>query len=130
MAKTNIPPDVRRFVLTSIPSVPHIEALILMHSSAPQRWSAAELAKRLYVPLGIAHAVLDELHRSGILQSDTDGASYFFDHLANSLGQVIDNLTELYRTHLVEITLLIHSRLDRKAQQFADAFTLRKDSNG
>jgi hypothetical protein len=28
----------------------------------------------------------------------------------------------------VEITLLIHSKLDRKAQQFADAFHFRKDA--
>jgi hypothetical protein len=28
----------------------------------------------------------------------------------------------------VEITLLIHSKLDRKAQQFADAFNFRKDA--
>jgi len=28
----------------------------------------------------------------------------------------------------VEVTHLIHSSLDRKAQQFADAFKLRKDS--
>ena len=35
---------------------------------------------------------------------------------------------DLYATHLVEVTLLIHSTLDRKAQQFADAFTWRKDT--
>jgi hypothetical protein len=40
----------------------------------------------------------------------------------------IDQLAELYARHLVEVTLLIHSSLDRKAQQFADAFKWRKDN--
>jgi hypothetical protein len=44
------------------------------------------------------------------------------------LRERIDALADLYAKHLVEVTLLIHSTLDRKAQQFADAFKLRKDS--
>ena len=42
-------------------------------------------------------------------------------------GVGIDRLADLYATHLVEVTHLIHSSLDRKAQQFADAFKWRKD---
>jgi hypothetical protein len=44
------------------------------------------------------------------------------------LRERIDRLADLYSTHLVEVTHLIHSSLDRKAQQFADAFKWRKDS--
>jgi hypothetical protein len=43
-------------------------------------------------------------------------------------GGARDRLADLYATHLVEVTLLIHSSLDRKAQQFADAFKWRKDT--
>lgn len=128
MEKNEIPQEVRRFVLTSIPSVPHIEALILVHSSAPQRWTALELAQRLYVPAAVAQSVLSDLCQGGLLQCDEASMTYHFDQQANPLGQMIDQLTLLYRTHLVEITLLIHSKLDRKAQQFADAFNLRKGS--
>jgi hypothetical protein len=38
------------------------------------------------------------------------------------LRERIDRLADLYARHLVEVTHLIHSSLDRKAQQFADAF--------
>jgi hypothetical protein len=41
---------------------------------------------------------------------------------------LIDRLAELYSRQLVQVTTLIHSKLDRKAQQFANAFTWRKDS--
>jgi hypothetical protein len=128
MAKHDIPIEVRRFILTSIPSVPHAEALILVHSSPPRQWSARELAQRLYVSQEVAQAVLGDLCKSGMLQVDEAAAAYWFDPQTSQLGQMIEDLSRLYRTHLVEITLLIHARLDRKAQQFADAFNLRKDS--
>lgn len=47
MTKKEISPEVRRFVLTSIPSVPHMEALMLLRSTTPAQWSARELAQRL-----------------------------------------------------------------------------------
>lgn len=126
MVKNEIPADVRRFVLTRIPSVPHIEALMLLRASAPDCWSAASLAPRLYVRTGVAAAVLGDLHQSGMLRQDSEGG-YFFVREPGLLGDVIEELAVLYGTHLVEITMLIHSKLDRKAQQFADAFDFRKE---
>lgn len=126
MAKSEISADVRRFVLTRIPSVPHIEALMLMRSTAPTPWSAAELAQRLYVRTAVAQDVLTDLHQAGMLHSETP-SQYFFERQPGPLGDVIETLAVLYSTHLVEITMLIHSKLDRKAQQFADAFDFRKE---
>ena len=45
-----------------------------------------------------------------------------------AMRALIDRLAELYSKQLVEVTTLIHAKLDRKAQQFANAFTWRKDS--
>ena len=41
--------------------------------------------------------------------------------------QMLDMLADYYRSHLVAVTDIIHSKTARKAQQFADAFKLRKD---
>jgi hypothetical protein len=54
--------------------------------------------------------------------------SYRYAPADAGLRDRIDRLADLYATHLVEVTHLIHSSLDRKAQQFADAFKWRKDS--
>ena len=85
MDNPSIPEDLRRFVLTSIPSVPFLEALLLMRADPDRAWRRDTLARRLYV-------------------------------------------REKTAEDLVEVTHLIHSSLDRKAQQFADAFKWRKDS--
>lgn len=128
MATNDIPPDLRRFILTSIPSVPHIEALMLLRAAAPAKWSAADLARRLYVPPQAAAAVLTDLCKSGILRCDDEADTYSYEPGLVVPAELIDRLAALYASQLVEVTMLIHSKLDRKAQQFADAFNLRKGS--
>jgi hypothetical protein len=42
---------------------------------------------------------------------------------------VIDALAQTYSQDLVGVTDLIHSRIDKRAHQFADAFRWKKDGN-
>ncbi len=131
MAPPPIPEDIRRFVLTSIASVPHLEALLLLRSVEGEFWKASTLAARLYIGEKLAHSLLADLCRAGMLDSRDeagDCVGYRYQPSSPALRLTIDRLAELYARHLVEITHLIHSSLDRKAQQFADAFKWRKDS--
>lgn len=130
-----IPEDLRRFVLTSIPSVPFLEALLLMRADPDEPWSRDKLARRLYVRDKVAEGLLAELCRSGMAAPWPPGASagsdaedYCYLPRDEALRERIDGLADFYASHLVEVTHLIHSSLDRKAQQFADAFKWRKDS--
>ena len=130
MEKVSFPEDLRRFVLTSIPSVPFLEALLLLRANPTQQWQGATLAGRLYVRERTAEALLEELARAG-MAARVDVAAhdrYQYRPASPLLRERIDALADLYARHLVEVTVLIHSSLDRKAQQFADAFKLRKDS--
>ena len=45
-----------------------------------------------------------------------------------ALHALIDQLAALYAHNLVGVTHLIHSKLNKKAQQFADAFIWQKDT--
>ena len=47
MTMSELPVDVRRFVLTSIPSVPYLEALLLLRAEPQHAWTAGDLARRL-----------------------------------------------------------------------------------
>jgi hypothetical protein len=128
MDKPSIPEDLRRFVLTSIPSVPFLEALLLMRADPDQAWRRDTLARRLYVREKTAEDLLADLctARIAVACPGTDG--YRYAPADAGLRDRIDRLADVYATHLVEVTHLIHSSLDRKAQQFADAFKWRKDS--
>lgn len=129
MAQQAIPEDIRRFVLTSIPSVPHLEALLLLRGAVGP-WSAAAVAERLYMGERPASVLLDDLCQSGMAMSTIEEfapTSYRYQPASELLRTTIDSLAEFYTRHLVEVTHLIHSKHDRKAQQFADAFKWRKD---
>jgi hypothetical protein len=130
MDKHAIPEDLRRFVLTSIPSVPFLEALLLMRADPDQPWSRDTLARRLYVRDKVAENLLAELCYAGMAAPwpEPDADSYCYRPRDEALRGRIDSLADFYASHLVEVTHLIHSSLDRKAQQFADAFKWRKDS--
>jgi predicted ArsR family transcriptional regulator len=130
MLQQAIPEDIRRFVLTSIPSVPHLEALLLLRADAQQPWRTDVLAQRLYIRDKVAQALLEDLCTAGMAAPcamQQGVPAYRYRPACAEMRQRIDRLADLYAKHLVEMTHLIHSKLDRKAQQFADAFKWRKD---
>jgi hypothetical protein len=128
MGKPSIPEDLRRFVLTSIPSVPFLEALLLMRADPDHAWRRDTLAQRLYVREKTAEGLLADLCRARIAVPSRDAGAFRYAPADAGMRERIDRLADVYATHLVEVTHLIHSSLDRKAQQFADAFKWRKDS--
>jgi hypothetical protein len=125
---TPIPDDVRRFVLTSVPSVPHLEAALLLHGQPGQARSVAEVAARLYVPERTAAELLRALCAAGILQcTEVPEPRYQYSPKDAALATAMDALARVYAENLVGITTLIHDATQRSAQRFSDAFRLRKD---
>lgn len=124
-----IPEDVRRFVLTSVPSVPFLEALLLLRADPSQQWESVMLASRLYIRERVASELLAELCTAGIASRCEAPALHCCSYGPSSeaLRGLIDRLADVYSKQLVDVTHLIHSGLERKAQQFADAFRWRKD---
>jgi hypothetical protein len=66
MTSPELPAEVRRFVLTSIPSVPYLEAVLLLRANPEQAWDAGHLARRLYVPERTGAELIALLKASGI----------------------------------------------------------------
>ena len=121
--------DLRRFILTNIASVPHLEALLLLRAAPQQAWDVQAVARRLYVGERVARKLLEELCAMGVLEARSGGPErlYRYGPQQPELAAIIDRLALAYAADLVGVTRLIHSKLDRQAQQFADAFTWRKD---
>jgi hypothetical protein len=128
MDKAIIPEDLRRFILTSVPSVPFLEALLLLRADPAQAWQPETLARRLYIRERVAQTLLDDLCTAGIATCGGASGTYAYGPASAELRDLIDRLADMYAKHLVDVTNLIHSSLDRKAQQFADAFKWRKDT--
>ena len=71
--RPDLPQDLRRFILTSIPSVPYLEALLLLRAEPQRSWSAAEAARRLYLPEQRGTELLTELVSAGVVRQESMG---------------------------------------------------------
>lgn len=125
MTHQELPADIRRFVLTSIPSVPYLEAVLLLRAQPEEAWEATDLARRLYVADRTAADLVQQLRDGGVAEAAGESAIRYAP--AAELKDRLDALAHWYAADLVTITGLIHSRIDRRAQQFADAFRIRKE---
>jgi hypothetical protein len=126
MTRRAVPDEVRRFILTSIPSVPYLEALLLLRSEAGHAWDSYALAGRLYIGENQALELLHAMRQSGICTRAEDGG-FLYAPRSPELLRLIEDLAQTYSQDLVGVTDLIHARLDKRAQQFANAFRWKKD---
>ena len=126
--RPELPADLRRFVMTSVPSVPFLEALLLLRAEPGTPWTADMMARRLYLGEPQARALLEAIAARGFAQAaGAPQAGYRFSTASTDAVGLLDRLAQHYSVDVVTVADLIHSRLDKQAQQFADAFRFRKD---
>lgn len=128
MTREALPDDVRRFVLTSVPSVPYIESLLLLRREASKDWTASQLARRIYVPEAQASRLLQALADSEVAEKVPNAEPAYRYSPAPELAGLLERVAAHYTANLLGITDLIHSSVNRRANKFADAFRWRKDS--
>jgi hypothetical protein len=123
--KAAIPGEVRRYLLGNVPSVPFLEAALLLRAEPESEWDAATLARRLYVRQRDAEELLAALRTAHLaLPAGETTCRYTRDP---ELRKTLDAVANAYAANLFEVTELIHSKMDKRARVFADAFKLRKD---
>jgi hypothetical protein len=126
MSGSSVPDDLRRLILTRALTVPDIEALLIFRAAPDRTWRIDGIAQRLYVTESRAARVFDALTALGAIAATTDGG-YAYRARTPKLDVLLGTLEDYYSRHLVEVARLIHSTEDQAAQDFADAFRIRKD---
>ena len=112
-------------MLTSIPSVPYLEAALLFQRQPETRWTVAEAARALYIQEPPAALLLQTLRDAGVLACD-DGIYRYAP--GEQLAQALNRLEQAYLADLIGVTNLIHDATQKSARRLADAFSWRKDS--
>jgi len=121
----SIPEDLRRFILTSVPSVPFVEAFILFREMAGSSLPVDQVASRLYIGMTQAAEIVGELRAAQVIEAAGESGHRYAP--SPELAPMLDLLAEHYRGNLVGVSALIHSRASRAAHQFANAFRIRKE---
>jgi len=120
--------DVYRFITEKIDSVPHLEALLLLWNSRPSKWSAEDLAKRLYTERDAARTLLQDLAREDLIAAFPGPAEqYYYDSKSPEKEQTIELVDATYRKHVVRISTMIHSKASSAVRDFARAFRFKKE---
>ena len=125
MSRDPIPENVYRLILTSIPSVPFLEALLVFREMRDRPVTLREVASRLYLPEKPAFELVLQLREAGIVRAE-DGSDAHRYAPEPALAEMLELLAACYAKNLIGVTEVIHSRTGRRAQQFADAFKFRK----
>ena len=102
-----ISPTLRSFVLT-LPSIPFLEALLLLHGAPGHIWTAEAIAQRLYLQsVARADEIVRELARRGFCSCTPDGL-LIYQPADDACHALICELAREYSQRLIEITKLVH----------------------
>lgn len=119
-------PDVDRFILEQIDSVPHLEALLLLWNTRPRRWSNDELARYLYIPADRTRQIIRELQQRDLAVCESDACLYNASETRDPLMAAVDHT---WRRELVRLSTMIHSKASPAVREFARAFRFKKDKS-
>lgn len=125
MTFDDLPEDVLRFVLEQIDSVPHLEALLIFWTQAEQPFSVEQMAAELYLTPHVAASILQDLQRRRLIRIAAPGR-YAYDGEWDR-SDLMNRLAATYRTRLVRVATLIHSKSSQSVRDFARAFVFKKD---
>jgi hypothetical protein len=115
-----------QFILDEIESVPHLEALLLLRKTRPEKWSIQDLSQRLYISREGVRILVDDLIRRKLLMLDSAAGTYYYS-APEERDRLIGLVDDLYRRQLVRISQLIHSKPSAAVRDFARAFRFTKE---
>ncbi|MGC2330140.1 MAG: hypothetical protein WA581_01690 [Candidatus Acidiferrales bacterium] len=120
--------EVYQFIADKIDSVPHLEALLLLWNSRPAKWSAADLASRLYVDRDVAGQLLGDLTREALVVAMPGSAEqYYYEPKSDERDRLVELVDVTYRKQVVRISTMIHSKASSAVRDFARAFRFTKE---
>jgi hypothetical protein len=125
----NIPERVRRLVHEHLPSMEHVELLLLLVNASDQSFLPSDAARELQVESDVTARRLADLAGARLAAREGPAGMERFRYAPGDLDvrQAVEQLVEAYRTRPVSLIRVVYERPPESAQHFADAFRLRKE---
>ena len=117
--------EVDQFLIREIDTVPHLEALLLLWNSRPKRWNVVQMAHGLFLDADTARAILLDLQRRALIVGEGD--EIFGCDPDPDKDRLLAAVDAAYRTELIRISRLIHSKASASIREFARAFRFKKE---
>lgn len=124
-----LPASVRQ-LLDRLDSIAQLELLLLLQRTAPEEWTAEQLAAELRIEPAWALEQLGLLHESGLLTQCKPGSGrYRFDPATPDLAKSVEALAACYSEQRVTVVSQLYSRPVDRIRVFADSFRIRREDD-
>jgi DNA-binding IclR family transcriptional regulator len=121
---------VREFIARCLPSIDHLDALLLLARDESRTWTSQEAAGALYCAPQSCEKALTDLVRFGL--AELEASAYRYRPATDTLRVAVSSLETMNRERPVSLIREIY-RESPSARSFSDAFRLRRtedDPNG
>lgn len=128
MIEPEIPPGVRRFVAEELPSLGHLEILLLLQARPAKWWSPARTGAELGMSAEVALNRLERMCSRGLLEVRTADDLFFrYAPLRPALAEAARAFASAYPERRLAILELVFSKRLDPAREFSEAFRIRKE---
>lgn len=119
--------EVDRFILTSIDSVPHLEALLLLWQNPSEQWTVEDVAKRLWIDREDTRSILNDLARNRFLSVIVGELEQYRYRSDSGNDRILRGVADIYRQEMIRISTMIHAKPSSAVRAFARAFRFTKE---
>jgi hypothetical protein len=120
-------PKAATFLLDEVQSIERLETLLLMYRRRADWESQDSLARDLLLAPDVVQGHLEGLAASNLLDVRvTDAVRYQFAPTREGLDELLDELSDVYRTRREELVAFATEAWLGGMQRFADAFRLKR----
>jgi hypothetical protein len=131
MNAEGLPTEVEQLIEQALPTMVHVELLLLLHRTAPSCWSVAGAAGELRTSAPLIDAAFVDLEtaRLAARAAGRSPSEWCLDPSDDGRLTATTKLREAYERRPVTLVKALYRRPASPVQAFADAFRLRpKDS--
>jgi hypothetical protein len=119
--------EVDRFILESVDSVPHLEALLLLWQNRSEGWAVDDVAKRLWIERERTRSILLDLTQSQFLTTISGELDRFKYRSNPNNDSILRAVADVYRQDMIRISTMIHAKPSSAIRAFARAFRFTKE---
>lgn len=123
----DIPFEVTTLLRRALPSMVHIEVLLLLAKDPAKSWDAAAAAHQIHSTPALAAAALADLESAklAVVMPGADPPSYRIDRSDDVATSAVASLREMYERRPVTLIRAVYERPPSAITAFADAFRVR-----
>lgn len=138
MASPGLPADVASLVAKHLPSMQHVEVLLMLRRAEPESVPTSAIVAEVQGGRALTLACLEDLadarlvaREGGPAADGSPAAAYCFAPASAALRQAVDGLLAMYSERPVTLVRAVYDRAAAPSpdpiRSFADAFRLRGD---